>query len=247
MWSPLKFKTHAGQVVVHKIKVGGAGFFLIVSGQQVDGVQGGKHLIFAVEFIVAVFNQFVLSHAVDVLAGGCGVFCRLVGVVGAAMDGQGRRVTVNHVRHDADHDSRDAVCVRCKMQFNAIAGVLGIFTHAVHTAYIGQYIAGHLCAEFGRHISNFQFVHGKSFLSVSYGHAQKSTPPWTVGGSTVHIRQQHVVDHLQNVHRDALAVLQGSFDTGNVLCTSCIVVVRLPAARAVWIVLHGFTFFPVRL
>lgn len=55
-WLVLDFKTHAGQVVVQKIKVGGAGFFLIVDGQQVDGVQGGDHLIFAVELVVAVFN-----------------------------------------------------------------------------------------------------------------------------------------------------------------------------------------------
>lgn len=54
--SVLDFKTHAGQVAVQKIKVGGAGFFLIVGGQQVDGVQGGDHLIFAVELVVAVFN-----------------------------------------------------------------------------------------------------------------------------------------------------------------------------------------------
>lgn len=31
--SVLDFKTHAGQVAVQKIKVGGAGFFLIVGGQ----------------------------------------------------------------------------------------------------------------------------------------------------------------------------------------------------------------------
>ena len=48
--------------------------------------------------------------------------------------------------------------------------------------------------------------------------------------SQAHIGQQHVIDHLQNIHRNALAVLQGSFDTGNILCTSCIVVIRLSAA-----------------
>lgn len=48
----------------------------------------------------------------------------------------------------------------------------------------------------------------------------------------MHIRQQHMIDHLQNVHRDALAVLQGGFDTGDILRAGCIVVVRLPAVRA---------------
>ena len=54
-----------------------------------------------------------------------------------------------------------------------------------------------------------------------------------VSGLVVHIRQQHMVDQLQNVHRDALAVLQGGFDTGDILCTACVIVVRFPAARAV--------------
>ena len=50
----------------------------------------------------------------------------------------------------------------------------------------------------------------------------------------MHIRQQHVVDHLQNVHRDALAVLQGGYDAGQVYRRFCIVVVRLPAARVAY-------------
>ena len=90
-------------------------------------------------------------------------------------------------------------------------------------------------------------LHGKILSVPLLGTLKNQHRRGKVGGSTVHIRQQHVVDHLQNVHRDALAVLQSGFDTGNVLCTSCIVVVWLPAARAVWIVLHGFTFFPARL
>lgn len=59
-----------------------------------------------------------------------------------------------------------------------------------------------------------------------------------VSGLVVHIRQQHMVDQLQNVHRDALAVLQGGFDAGDILCTACIIVVRFPAARFVLTVLH---------
>ena len=66
----------------------------------------------------------------------------------------------------------------------------------------------------------------------------------TVGGSVVHIRQQHMIDHLQNVHRDALAVLQGGFDTGDILRAGCIVVVRLPAAWAAWVALHVLTSLP---
>lgn len=68
-----------------------------------------------------------------------------------------------------------------------------------------------------------------------------------IGGSTVHIRQQHVIDHLQDMQRDALPMLQGRFDTGDILRAGCIVVVRLPAARAAVRPFHGFTFFPVRL
>lgn len=48
-----EFKTHAGQVAVQKVKIGGAGFFLIMGGQQVDSVQGGDHLVFTVELVVA--------------------------------------------------------------------------------------------------------------------------------------------------------------------------------------------------
>ena len=61
------------------------------------------------------------------------------------------------------------------------------------------------------------------------------------GGLVVHIRQQHMVDHLQNVHRDALAVLQGGFDTGDILCAGCIVVIRLPATWTIAVSLHAIT------
>ena len=56
-----------------------------------------------------------------------------------------------------------------------------------------------------------------------------------------------MVDYLQDVQRDALSMLQGRFDAGDILCAGCIVVVRLPAAWAAVRPFHGFTFFPVRL
>lgn len=59
-----------------------------------------------------------------------------------------------------------------------------------------------------------------------------------VSGLVVHVWQQHMVDQLQNVHRNALAVLQGGFDAGDILCTACVIVVRFPAVRFVLTVLH---------
>ena len=50
-----------------------------------------------------------------------------------------------------------------------------------------------------------------------------------------------MVDYLQDVQWDALAMLQGRFDTGDILCAGCIVVVRFPAARAAGISLHVIT------
>lgn len=50
-----------------------------------------------------------------------------------------------------------------------------------------------------------------------------------------------MVDYLQNVQRDALAMLQGRFDAGDILRAGCIVVVRFPAARTVGVSLHVIT------
>lgn len=79
------------------------------------------------------------------------------------------------------------------------------------------------------------------------GHVQNQHRGGAVGGSTVHIRQQHVIDHLQDMQRDAFPMLQGRFNTGDILRAGCIIVVRIPAAWAAVRLFHGFTFFPVRL
>jgi hypothetical protein len=84
-------------------------------------------------------------------------------------------------------------------------------------------------------------IHGYVSFLRPYWARSKSHRRDAVGGSTMHIRQQHMVDYLQDVQRDALAMLQGRFDAGDILRAGCIVVVRFPATRAVGVSLHVIT------
>ena len=73
----------------------------------------------------------------------------LVGVVGAAMNGQDGRVTVVHVRHDVDHDSRGLLSAfGAKCSSTRLAGSPSAYCPMLFTPRIGQRIASHLCADF---------------------------------------------------------------------------------------------------
>lgn len=76
--SVLKFDTEAAQIDLKEALISGAGFFFVISGQLVDGVQCGKHMVFTVKLVLTIFNQFVLGQSVDILTDRCGVFCGLV-------------------------------------------------------------------------------------------------------------------------------------------------------------------------